>query len=990
MNSVFFGFRTRLLNYCMTVLLKAVGACATSQNNYESVNHIFYAEQKSHKHSLAHTIMTVTELLRNDSNMKQFYRYHRPFKQLIVQLYKKYGAKSQYSRLDPGISYALNHLMRVLYINNTKQQQQIEEAMTNSQKSKQPSDADEKPQTQPQTQPRICSNPTCKNEETQFKRFRECSSCAGKVAYCSSKCRKTHFDYHRQNECGRFTDALHKYNRVYDSTSSSSSGNSFNGIKRDNNNSNNIFAKETLGMNDYSELKPLDSYHSLSKTKRLSKFASMNENQRRNSLTMRFSNKNLNNYFDLQSNENNTNKNTLAKYTHSMKEIKANESSGRRLSCLENNEIKKKLMSDNAASKTSSTNNKNESSTINFMKPLKTSTAVCLTDLTRKQISTGNLQQHQQPQQSSKQNSDSSSSSSSTTSKSAESNSSAKQQIPTTKKFKTSTGKAKTKARDDQYTHPMSDSSLKRRHSTASAIMTTLTKTTTTTLTKMKTKYCEADSTTSNKSPSKAYKCSKEFFYYGQAQYDFGSHKESRRNEEEQDEVNNDHQQDSEEDDDGDDDDDDEENEEDYLDSTSSDQTVEKEPDENNRNENDEVDEEQEEDDDEEEEIEEKRLAINENNRLRKFDDFYSSVNSDEPEYNSRYKIVREYEKYTALSANENVSSTSSSKVQSMSNTNDISSKHQSGLRAPQLSIATLSYNESSNKESNQHMLSDENDHDERTIDNDKNKHNPSDEDEEEDYEDDEDENLYAKVKQNVNLVIVNSMNSHVLTNSYNFTSIQDDLKAKAKSRETKKSSLFKETAVKNAKKANIKFNELKVFNNLENQSINSMRSELKSANTYELPKNSTPIFTDSRATAVLMRNHNHLYNAKLNLTIVPSQHQSQQQTNYTNNNNDERKPTFLLPKVPTCPGKFNSMGSLKPTEQFVTSTLKPVSEEVINVNTNNFRIKGSQLNVSQLTSIENVVSTDLVSVSKTPLPKDIRQTFKQEMKRDKIRCLIQ
>jgi hypothetical protein len=46
--------------------------------------------------------MTVTELLRYNENMKIFYRYHKPFKQLIVQLIEKYGAKSKYIRTDPG------------------------------------------------------------------------------------------------------------------------------------------------------------------------------------------------------------------------------------------------------------------------------------------------------------------------------------------------------------------------------------------------------------------------------------------------------------------------------------------------------------------------------------------------------------------------------------------------------------------------------------------------------------------------------------------------------------------------------------------------------------------------------------------------------------------------------------------------------------------------------------------------------------------------
>jgi hypothetical protein len=165
----------------MIVLLKASGAYPNVINNdqVEQINHIFYAEQHTNKHSLAHTIMTVTELLRNDENMKIFYRYHRPFKQLIIQLYKKYGAKSLYIRSDPGISYALNHLMRVLYIKNTvpttnsssssnptnsgsltkNSKQQSEKNLAKMKKS---SDLDPRVE-----QPRTCSNPVCKNEETK-------------------------------------------------------------------------------------------------------------------------------------------------------------------------------------------------------------------------------------------------------------------------------------------------------------------------------------------------------------------------------------------------------------------------------------------------------------------------------------------------------------------------------------------------------------------------------------------------------------------------------------------------------------------------------------------------------------------------------------------------------------------------------------------------------------------------------------------------------
>ncbi len=159
----------------MIVFLKAAGAYPIKPGSgpENHVNHIFYAEQHTNKHSLAHTIMTVTELLRNDENMKVFYRYHRPFKQLIIQLYKKYGAKSQYIRTDPGISYALNHLMRVLYIKNSNPPTNVVSSTTNasstcsSVRSKNRVHSSRNLLADEGNQPRVCSNPECSNEETK-------------------------------------------------------------------------------------------------------------------------------------------------------------------------------------------------------------------------------------------------------------------------------------------------------------------------------------------------------------------------------------------------------------------------------------------------------------------------------------------------------------------------------------------------------------------------------------------------------------------------------------------------------------------------------------------------------------------------------------------------------------------------------------------------------------------------------------------------------
>jgi len=157
----------------MIVFLKAAGAYPIKSGNRPDnhINHIFYAEQHTNKHSLAHTIMTVTELLRNDENMKIFYRYHRPFKQLIIQLYKKYGAKSQYIRTDPGISYALNHLMRVLYIKSSNQALNLVSSTASSTcqsvRSKKLVHSPKNLLSTDEKEPRVCSNPECSNEETK-------------------------------------------------------------------------------------------------------------------------------------------------------------------------------------------------------------------------------------------------------------------------------------------------------------------------------------------------------------------------------------------------------------------------------------------------------------------------------------------------------------------------------------------------------------------------------------------------------------------------------------------------------------------------------------------------------------------------------------------------------------------------------------------------------------------------------------------------------
>ena len=164
--------RMRLINYCLVSILLAV-----SINPTRRFNHIAYAEQHSNKHSLAHTILTITELFRYDHSMKNYYFNNKPFKQLIIKLYKKFSAKSVYILKDPGISYALNGLMRELYM--TKKS--IPGSTSSSSVGNQPGTRKDSlkysatklvkpektiPEDEEAGEPRKCSYMTCKNEET--------------------------------------------------------------------------------------------------------------------------------------------------------------------------------------------------------------------------------------------------------------------------------------------------------------------------------------------------------------------------------------------------------------------------------------------------------------------------------------------------------------------------------------------------------------------------------------------------------------------------------------------------------------------------------------------------------------------------------------------------------------------------------------------------------------------------------------------------------
>jgi hypothetical protein len=346
--------RVRLVNYCMIILLKAINAYreskppggprsnnngSSSSNNSSSNsssasvgstvatsglygrNHIIYAEKNNCNHSLAFAIITLNELLRNDSKMRLYYRHHKLFKRLIVCLYKKYSpkSKSQFSYVYPGISYALNHLMRVLFLRSTSQnaigfknkdsifmeredftsssssaviRKSREETTSNSGGEEQTTitsqnvnfvNNEEKFMNQP---PRTCSNPTCENEETKFKPFKSCSRCDGRsAAYCSGKCRKAHIDFHLKNECigGGFLE--HDDDDMMRMMMAQGQENNapsyfFESVAFSPSNSRRV--SDVLDL----VVQTGDTVHqSLSRTKRLSKYTSMNDNNnRRNSL----------------------------------------------------------------------------------------------------------------------------------------------------------------------------------------------------------------------------------------------------------------------------------------------------------------------------------------------------------------------------------------------------------------------------------------------------------------------------------------------------------------------------------------------------------------------------------------------------------------------------------------------------------------------------------------------------------------------------------
>jgi len=1178
----------------MIVLLKASGAYPNIINNdqVEQINHIFYAEQHSNKHSLAHTIMTVTELLRNDENMKVFYRYHRPFKQLIIQLYKKYGAKSLYIRTDPGISYALNHLMRVLYIKNTQMPNtnSLSSAATsssntaanagggggssslaNGQKQQSVKNLEKKfssienynlvidSNNKNEQCPRTCSNPNCKNEETKYKPFKQCLNCDGAVAYCSSKCKKAHISYHLKNECNKNEETemtnkqqqqpaiAHTYNRIYSSTSTSNyqknnvaaaapTASIFGSNRRTSENYQEQAVFDTAKRRESSAGQELF-YQSIT-TKKMSKFSSMNENQRRNSVMSTMPTNNQ----ELESDLNRINPATKNVYTKrsSMKESKSSGVSSnpfRRFSVFDDISNTKLKQQQQQQQTKAVVMNETTTSSVYFVRPLKTSTAVCLPDLTRRQslrdieklkkklnsieatsnkLTTNNDQIITKMKKNNNNKNSDSSSYNSCLSTSTDTTNSNK---ITNKKLKNNHELVKKRVKKVDLIEISSDlnsSVHKRRHSATDAILSS----------------CLKDENSSDTKPKQqqqsiAYNDSSSLFYQGNKQQHKGTGganqtKTSSSSKSTTTTTTTSTNAESITPDSSDPDDYDQQRSQVKVQRYAFNSVI----------------------DDAEEEVEtERRALINEQNNLgccsnERIDSkvvhssnnlqqkdnnndlfAYSTViNDDDQDLRSHCKVVKEFEKtleFVKNASNLKVMPSLSLNQQNFDNNETNSNNNKN--KGPHISLASICYDNQMSKNNIELENSDEN------SDNENDESDSSDSDSDSDSDDNKSEEFKqpqtsSSSSNGVNLIINNSIDSHMITNNYSLRDrIQsndvlasnnrnkkmtfNDIKLKSTSKnriskqtneqeeeedeqeeeeeeddfiddefslfnknetlhntyktsdyrtfkkpliytannESKSSSSLHSTRMpiyqtaaavrqpsfelknsnNNRNQIFVQKHELKVFENL---SVNSNQTNNNNTNDNktklpDLPKNSTPIFTDNATAASLNAKHRQFLNAKLNLTIMPGQQQKQQTLINNNNKQPEVKSVFLVPQVPpiqqqqqqqkvspVTSANTAASSATTTTTTYKTSTLKSNSNLIMDtVDYDNEIVAKSRnkiahkimpsdiLDVSKISALENATSTNsCVIVTKADLPKDIKKCLKEEIKKDKSKCSIQ
>jgi hypothetical protein len=226
-------------------------------------------------------------------------------------------------------------------------------------------------------------------------------------------------------------------------------------------------------------------------------------------------------------------------------------------------------------------------------------------------------------------------------------------------------------------------------------------------------------------------------------------------------------------------------------------------------------------------------------------------------------------------------------------------------------------------------------------------------------------------------------------------------------------------------------FNELKVFNNIDNtNNFNTTKQSLSSTGIFEddvskltdLPKSSTPIYTDNTSSAYLLAKRNKIFNAKLDLTITGSGNMNGN-LNYYSVAKAEKQ---YQPQIPErveeeiasednravnsgnsdygMPPKLNMPQSAQSTSRENIAKLtgtnlksmialsqnnnlpQPVNTQLSQDNRN----KISMHDMSMISAFENAATaTNIVSVEKVQLPKNFKKSMKEEIKKDKSKCVI-
>lgn len=338
-----------------------------------------------------------------------------------------------------------------------------------------------------------------------------------------------------------------------------------------------------------------------------------------------------------------------------------------------------------------------------------------------------------------------------------------------------------------------------------------------------------------------------------------------------------------------------------------------------------------------------------ENSDFNNLDWSSSCANPDDYELKSKFKVVKEFAKTLQF-----VNNGSSLIVIAGAD-----KKCDDTLKQPHISLSSLYYDKD-----NTNIEIDSSDDDD-------------DADDDDDDDDDDPDGDDADDKPKVNLIINNSVSSQVSRVKEEF--VDDEMsvfknetlhKNKTSDYVTFKKPLLPDQPKKMAEplplslqpvhiqsneyllKNNKIYNELKVFKNIANLDSTNVTAGAS----VELPKNSTPIYSDNSTAAYLTAKRKKLLNGKLDLTIAPALAES---------------------KVSK--------------ENFVTSTLRSSNNLQASVKKSSklLNIPGETLDLSKLSAIENA-SANLINVAKADFPNHIKKKFKDEIKKDKTKCLIQ